>query len=540
MKSESGFPADATAAAVIEESDASNVRHDPSGRPLSPTPTNDKYDPLNWTTFQKYKCIFVVVFSYFMLTYFTTAPIPSFGFLETQLNIDYSQVNWTFSIPCLGLATGPLIVGALADTYGRRPILIASTALAVVASGCTAIKSINYGGYMAARFFQGLGAGPAANIGLVIINDVSWEHQRGFRVGLWTVAANLGTCLGGVFGGLLATSGEWVAYHVTILFCALLLCQCFLLPETLYPRTAVVLSERQMLASSSTIVNGSELNIPRTTQLGYLHLRKVPGVPHPKPWLTIIQFFVLFKYPTIVISVMGYCFLQYWWITSITTLVPAAYVYDSPAIQGALLIGLLVGLLAAEVVCSGRLSDSIVVKLTRRNGGVRVPEMRLWLGMPAAAISSVGLVIWGLSVERSWHWMTGQVAFFLYALGLQSGNTVLSAYIVDNYPDYANEVITFYSVIINLSAFINPWFIYDWVEASGYIWTFAAQCIICSFGLIPCYIFLQKFGAQLRASRPMYMKRVDGLAIDDQQAAVPVHDARNKSGESSFAEKEKE
>jgi hypothetical protein len=36
------------------------------------------------------------------------------------------------------------------------------------------------------------------------------------------------------------------------------------------------------------------------------------------------------------------------------------------------------------------------------------------------------------------------------ALGLQTGNTVLSSYIVDNYPDYANEVITFYSVIINV------------------------------------------------------------------------------------------
>ena len=32
------------------------------------------------------------------------------------------------------------------------------------------------------------------------------------------------------------------------------------------------------------------------------------------------------------------------------------------------------------------------------------------------------------------------------------GNTVLSAYIVDNYPDYANEVITFYTVIINVSS----------------------------------------------------------------------------------------
>lgn len=41
------------------------------------------------------------------------------------------------------------------------------------------------------------------------------------------------------------------------------------------------------------------------------------------------------------------------------------------------------------------------------------------------------------------------------ALGLQMGNTILSAYIVDNYPEYANEVITFYSVVINVSLIYN-------------------------------------------------------------------------------------
>ena len=398
---------------VVEDGRPSNTRLDPSGRPLVPTPTNDNLDPLNWPNYQKYICIFIVVYSYFMLTYFTTAPIPSFGYLQTQLNIDYSQVSWSFAIPCLGLAAGPLLVGALADTYGRRPFLIASTALAVVASGCTSIKTLSFGGYMAARFFQGLGAGPAANIGLVIINDVSWEHQRGFRVGLWTISANMGTCLGGVFGGLLASSGEWAAYHVTILFGVLLVCQCLLLPETLYPRAAVVLAENHRLAGNSDFGGGIDpMKMPRTKELGYLNFRKVPGVPHPKPWLTIIQFFVLFKYPTIVISVLAYCFLQYWWICSVTTLVPDAYINDSPRAQGALLLGLLIGLLTAELVCSGHLSDRIMVRLTRRNGGERVPEMRLWLGMPAAILSSIGLVLWGVSIDKGYHWIVGEVAFF--------------------------------------------------------------------------------------------------------------------------------
>ncbi|KAE8552068.1 hypothetical protein TMatcc_002077 [Talaromyces marneffei ATCC 18224] len=423
---------------------ASLEKLDPKGNPLSPTPTSDLKDPLNWSLLRKSTCLFIVVYSYFMLTYFTTAPIPSFGFLEEQLNINYSQVSWSFALPCLGLAVGPLLVGALADTYGRRPVLIACTALAVLASGCTSIKTINFEGYMAARFFQGLGAGPSANIGLVIIHDISFEHERGLRVEREK--------------NFRSPSSQNMDNNNPIL-------QLIPLSHNRYQRSRLLLP--------SMLVDLQHLH-PRPRRL---HQRL-------------------------------------------------------PRTQGLLLIGLLVGLLFAEVVCSGNLSDKLMSHLTRKNGGTRVPEMRLWLGYPAAVVSSVGLVLWGVSVDRDWHWMVGQVAFFLYTLGLQTGNTVLSAYIVDNYPEHANEVITFYTVIINLSAFINPWFIYYWVESSGYAWTFATQCIICSFGLIPLYILLQVYGVRLRSTRPMYTKHInDMLELPTAQVAsggrdIPVKQDR--------------
>lgn len=57
---------------------------------------------------------------------------------------------------------------------------------------------------------------------------------------------------------------------------------------------------------------------------------------------------------------------------------------------------------------------------------------------------------------------------------------MLSTYIVDNYFEYAMEVIMLYSMVINVSSTagvldgagglaqpINPWFISLWVEESG-------------------------------------------------------------------------
>jgi hypothetical protein len=75
------------------------------------------------------------------------------------------------------------------------------------------------------------------------------------------------------------------------------------------------------------------------------------------------------------------------------------------------------------------------------------------------------------------------LTLWLDGAGLQIGNTALSAYIVDSYVEHSMEIITFYSVILNvrpailekgicanilqLSAFIEPWYINLWVEATG-------------------------------------------------------------------------
>lgn len=230
--------------------------------------------------------------------------------------------------------------------------------------------------------------------------------------------------------------------------------------------------------------------IRRTKSLPFFNLRPVPGMQHPKPWDSITRFILTFQCPVVVVGVLGYSFLWYWWVLSVITMVPAAYEMYSPLIQGLLFLGLFIGTLVSEICCSGRLSDWLVERLARRNGNVRVAEMRLWLAYPAILVTAgeflirqgkakiegspvtVGLIVWGISIDQNYHWMVGQVAFFLckllpslphariltciVAAGIQVGNTVTSSYIVDSYPLQSTSVVTFYAVFLNLSAFINP------------------------------------------------------------------------------------
>jgi MFS family permease len=88
-------------------------------------------------------------------------------------------VNWTVAIPALGLSVGPLFWSGLSDIYGRRIVFIIGTVIAL-ASTIGAAATDSYGGYMAARFFQGFGVSPGSSVGMavgmsIIIEHMAWE-----------------------------------------------------------------------------------------------------------------------------------------------------------------------------------------------------------------------------------------------------------------------------------------------------------------------------------------------------------------------------
>lgn len=401
-----------------------------------------------------------------MFTYLTTTTVASFPDLQEQFNISYSQVNWTVAIPALGLAVGPLIWSSPADIFGRRIIFIIGTVMAF-ASTVGAAKAPNYGGYMAARFFQGLGVAPAATVGLAAINDMFYEHERGQKIGLWVLAIDCGLLVGPIIGGFMnIVSAAWIQWLTAIFFGVLLVLEIAFMPETLYPRNTMLQKMPMVTAADGGAVDIEKVGrrrgdagsviIPRTKKLPFVNLKPVPGMRHPSLWSSTIRFGITFKYLPVSLAVFTYCFVWYWWILSVITMLPAAYLDYTPQIQGLLFLGLLLGTLFAEIFLGGRLSDYVCARLAKANDGVRLPEMRLWLIYPAGLLTAIGLIIWGISIDKAYHWMVGQVAFFLFAAGIQMGNTVVCAYIIDCYPLQSMSMVTFYAVLLNLSAFIDP------------------------------------------------------------------------------------
>ncbi|KAK2033243.1 major facilitator superfamily transporter [Colletotrichum zoysiae] len=479
------------------------------GFSVHPQPVpGDAMDPLNWSSFQKHTILAIVMALYFMFTYITTTTVPSFPELQEQYSLTLEMVNWTVAIPALGLAIGPLLWSSPADIIGRRPVFIAGTVVALAAT-IGAAEAPSYGGYMAARLFQGLGVSPAATVGLAIINDMFFEHERGQKVGLWVLAIDLGLLAGPLVGGFVdLVDHYWIQWLTAILFAVILAAELAFLPETLYPRDYMLsgavgvvpatgaADEKDVAAAGTTTPEAA--GVSRTKGLPFLNVKPLPAMKHPKAWASVVRFGKLFKYPVVPIATGVYCFGWYWWVLSVITMIPVAYIDYSPQIQGLFFIGLIAGTLVSEIFFSGKLSDRLVVKLAKGNGGVKTAEMRLWLAYPAALLTAVGLVIWGVSIDKAYHWMVGQVAFALFGAGIQMGNTAICSYIVDAYPLQSMAVITFYAVLLNLSAFVDPFFIAPWVTDVGYTWTFAGHGIITVFFCIPALGLLHRYGGAMR------------------------------------------
>lgn len=78
------------------------------------------------------------------------------------------------------------------------------------------------------------------------------------------------------------------------------------------------------------------------------------------------------------------------------------------------------------------------------------------------------------------------------------GNTAVCSYIVDAYPMQSMAMMTFYAVMLNMSAFIDPFFIVPWVDGVGFSWTFGGHALITLLFCIPVMALLHRFGGALR------------------------------------------
>ncbi len=159
--------------------------------------------------------------------------LPSLGFMATDFAVDYSTMTLAMSAYLVFTAILQLIIGPLADHYGRKPILIGALALFAIASvGCALAETFET--FLLFRILQGAVVTGAA-LSRAIVSDLVEPGKAASIIGYMTMAMSLAPIMGPFFGGYLGEIYGWRSnfWLLTVAGLSLWILVWWKLPETI-------------------------------------------------------------------------------------------------------------------------------------------------------------------------------------------------------------------------------------------------------------------------------------------------------------------
>jgi DHA1 family bicyclomycin/chloramphenicol resistance-like MFS transporter len=160
--------------------------------------------------------------------------LPAMPAMMTALDTDIPRMHLTLSTYLAGFALFHLACGPLADRYGRRPILMAGTALFVIAClGCSRATTVEE--LLLFRFLQGVGACVGPTLGRTVARDLFGPSGAARALSLIAMLMALAPAVAPGLGGLMLLVLPWssIFYFLAAYGATMLLLIHFLLAESL-------------------------------------------------------------------------------------------------------------------------------------------------------------------------------------------------------------------------------------------------------------------------------------------------------------------
>ncbi|GAA4034081.1 multidrug effflux MFS transporter [Actimicrobium antarcticum] len=164
----------------------------------------------------------------------TDTYLPSFVALGEHFSVGPVQVQQTLSIYLFGYSLMTLFYGTLSDSFGRRPVILASLLIFITGSiGATLAPSFTW--LLVFRAMQGMSAGAGMVIGQAIVRDRLSGAAAQRMIAQIMMVFGIAPAVAPVVGGLLQVAFGWRAvfgFMTAIALLLLLACQRYL-PESL-------------------------------------------------------------------------------------------------------------------------------------------------------------------------------------------------------------------------------------------------------------------------------------------------------------------
>lgn len=435
------------------------------------------------------------------------AATPTWAPMNEQLGFSYDTLNNSYAAGCGALAIGACVLIPFALKYGRRPVYIFSTAVQFGVCIWSAHQQ-TVADLMMVNILSCFVGALSEVVVQMTVADVFFVNQRGTMNSLFFWSTRIGASLTPLAAGYVTVSQgwRWVWWWIAIFFGVLLLLMVFGYEETKFVPPAIegvsqgvsqsVIDRKSSrddckdpeLARTAT---GRDTNsklttrvidpaIPRKTYKQRLALTtSSPGSLGSFFRHCYQPFQILFTVPGVFYMSLVYGGMMVSSNVLVTTLsrwmAEAPYNFDPDQI-GLMSLAPFAGSTLGTLLC-GPLSDWWILYLSRRNGGVYEPEMRLWVMAAFAPFVPVGMVLFGVGLGSGWPWPILAVAYGLCSFGTAPAGTISLTYMTDAYtevrklhnqPTYAEAVQTDTKSTARLLA--TPW----WPSPSSE--TFARSC----------------------------------------------------------------
>ncbi|KAK4669822.1 uncharacterized protein QC763_206340 [Podospora pseudopauciseta] len=194
-----------------------------------------------------------------------------------------------------------------------------------------------------------------------------------------------------------------------------------------------------------------------------------------KPWYTL-------RLPATWIAMLQYGGLV-GAVAVISTIGPQLLIlppYDWGADTGLLFIGALIGIVFGAITTALLADRRLKAFAKKQDHGYAEPETRLPIMLPALALGTGGLLVFGFCAQYpgEYQWIGLQVAYGMVAFALTQVPSLWFSYLIDAYNQLASDCFAMICILRGMVPFIWLLFVIQWIERDGYLVPFGGFTVI--------------------------------------------------------------
>lgn len=410
---------------------------------LHPLPSTDPLDPLNWPNWKKNYEIILIAFHAFGCAFMQAGISPAYEAMSEEYGKSMTEISYLTSAQICVAGIAPFLWVPIMNAYGRN-VFLAFSALACCVLNIGGGFCSTYGQQMACRILVCFFASTGAAAGSSVVADLAFSHERGKKNGWWSLALIRGTPGGPFFMGFVQyhVGTMWIYFTFAIMnFIQFILW--LLADETVYIRNH---NNHAIQPSTKGIMKWFGF-YSRTQPLHWtIFFRPLKQALNLNVSMAVIALAITFCYANI------------------------ALVVEMPQTFGALFhlnaqqlslhyIALIVGSIIGEVL-AGPLSDWWMKVCYKKRGGQRIVVDRLWLSYNGFIAVIVGLIVWGVYLDKveENHWnISALIGAAVAAAGNNIVATVLTTFAIDS-SKYAPDVGLYLNLVRLIFGFTGPFY----------------------------------------------------------------------------------